>query len=112
VSSRDQKAKGRAAAPARNGWTLLSRKQKCACIDEGDPAKIKLMGDSQIVRGKVRQPRARVQRFERSARPARPATVFTQVRLIQGVPVRVRIDQLRDGVRLVAGITATVQVGP
>ena len=27
-------------------------------------------------------------------------------------PVRINIDQVPDGVRLVAGITATVQIGP
>jgi multidrug resistance efflux pump len=34
------------------------------------------------------------------------------VRLAQRVPVRIHIDQVPDGVRLVAGMTATVQVNP
>jgi multidrug resistance efflux pump len=36
--------------------------------------------------------------------------IFTWVRLAQRVPVRIRIDHVPDGVRLVAGTTATVQV--
>ena len=32
--------------------------------------------------------------------------------LAQRVPVRIKIDQVPDGVRLVAGLTATVQVDP
>jgi hypothetical protein len=38
--------------------------------------------------------------------------IFTWVRLAQRVPVRIRIDQVPDGVRLAAGMTATVQVDP
>jgi multidrug resistance efflux pump len=34
------------------------------------------------------------------------------VRLAQRVPVRIHIDQVPDGVRLVAGATATVQIDP
>ena len=38
--------------------------------------------------------------------------IFTWVRLAQRVPVRIHIDQVPDGVRLVAGMTATVQIEP
>jgi multidrug resistance efflux pump len=38
--------------------------------------------------------------------------IFTWVRLAQRVPVRIHLDQVPDGVRLVAGITATVQIDP
>jgi hypothetical protein len=38
--------------------------------------------------------------------------IFTWVRLAQRVPVRIHIDQVPDGVHLVAGITATVQIDP
>jgi multidrug resistance efflux pump len=34
------------------------------------------------------------------------------VRLAQRVLVRIHIDQVPDGVRLVAGMTATVQIDP
>jgi multidrug resistance efflux pump len=36
--------------------------------------------------------------------------IFTWVRLAQRVPVRVHVDHVPDGVRLVAGLTATVQI--
>jgi multidrug resistance efflux pump len=38
--------------------------------------------------------------------------IFTWVRLAQRVPGRIRINRIPDGVRLVAGITATVQIDP
>ncbi|WP_408904471.1 hypothetical protein [Neoroseomonas alba] len=38
--------------------------------------------------------------------------IFTWVRLAQRIPVRVHIDQVPEGPRLVAGMTATVQIEP
>jgi multidrug resistance efflux pump len=38
--------------------------------------------------------------------------VFTWVRLAQRVPVRIHLDVVPEGVRLVQGMTATVQVHP
>jgi multidrug resistance efflux pump len=38
--------------------------------------------------------------------------IFTWVRLAQRVPVRIHLDQVPAGVRLVAGMTATVQIDP
>ena len=38
--------------------------------------------------------------------------IFTFVRLAQRVPVRIRIDEVPDGVKLVAGLTATVEIEP
>ena len=38
--------------------------------------------------------------------------IFTWVRLAQRVPVRIHIDRVPAGVRLVAGTTATVQINP
>ena len=37
---------------------------------------------------------------------------FNWVRLAQRIPVRIHIDQVPEGVRLVAGQTATVEVNP
>ena len=86
-----------------------------ASVHEGDPAGIKLMGYSQIVRGEV----AGVARGINvpNAQPndqglANVNPIFTWVRLAQRVPVRIRIDQVPDRVRLVAGMTATVQIDP
>jgi multidrug resistance efflux pump len=38
--------------------------------------------------------------------------IFTWVRLAQRVPVRIEIDRVPDGVRLVVGQTASVQIEP
>jgi multidrug resistance efflux pump len=89
--------------------TSLSR------INDGDPATVKLMGYSQIIRGHVigvargiNVPNA----LPDQAGLASVNPIFTWVRLAQRVPVRIHIDQVPDGVRLVAGMTATVQIDP
>ncbi len=84
-------------------------------IREGDPASIKLMGYSQIVRGHVGSIArginvANAQPDQQGLAAVNP--IFTWVRLAQRVPVRIHIDQVPDGVRLVAGTTATVQIDP
>ena len=38
--------------------------------------------------------------------------IFIWVRLAQRIPVHIKIDQVPDGVRLVSGTTATVQIDP
>lgn len=83
-------------------------------IHEGDAATAKLMGHHQLIRGHVGS-------FARAinvpnAQPNQEGVasvnpIFTWVRLAQRVPVRIHIDQVPDGVRLVAGTTATVQIG-
>jgi multidrug resistance efflux pump len=84
-------------------------------IHEGDPATVKLMGYSQLVHGHVAGvarginiPNAQPD----SAGLASVNPIFTWVRLAQRVPVRIHIDQVPDGVRLVAGLTGTVHIGP
>ena len=84
-------------------------------IHEDDPATVKLMGYSQVVRGHVggvargiNVPNA--QPDQSGLASVNP--IFTWVRLAQRVPVRIHIDQVPDGVRLVAGATATVQIDP
>ena len=84
-----------------------------ASIHDGDPVSVKLMGSSQIVGGEV----ASVARGINvsNAQPnqqglAMVNPIFTWVRLAQRVPVRIRIKHVPNGVRLVAGLTATVQV--
>jgi multidrug resistance efflux pump len=86
-----------------------------ASIREGDPASIKLMGYSQIVRGKVAGVARGINVPNAQPDQAGLATVnpiFTWVRLAQRVPVRIKIDRIPDGVRLVAGMTATVEIAP
>jgi multidrug resistance efflux pump len=84
-------------------------------IQEGDAATIKLMGYTPLLRGRV-QGLARGINVP-NAQPdasglASVNPIFTFVRLAQRVPVRVRIDEVPEGVELVAGLTATVQVEP
>src|SRR6202048_2574370 len=82
-------------------------------IHDGDPATIKLMGYSQLIRGRVGGVARGINIPNVQPDAAGLATVnpiFTWVRLAQRVPVRIRIDQVPDGVRLVAGMTATVQI--
>ena len=84
-----------------------------ASVHEGDPAEIKLMGHSQIVRGEVAGVARGINVSNAQPNQQGLATVnpiFTWVRLAQRVPVRIRIKHVPDGVRLVAGLTATVQV--
>ena len=88
---------------------------KLGSINEGDPAEIKLMGYSQIVRGQVVGVARGITVSNAQPDQQGLATVnpiFTWVRLAQRVPVRIGINHVPDGVRLVAGTTATVQVNP
>ena len=84
-----------------------------ASIRDGDLAKIKLMGNSEIVSGEVvgiargiNVPNAQPNQLGL----AEVNPIFTWVRLAQRVPVRIEIKNVPNGVRLVAGLTATVQV--
>jgi multidrug resistance efflux pump len=84
-----------------------------APIRVGNPAQIKLMGYSQIVRGHV-DSIARAINVS-NAQPnnqgvASVNPIFTWVRLAQRIPVRIHIDDVPPGVTLAAGMTATVEV--
>jgi RND family efflux transporter MFP subunit len=84
-------------------------------INEGDLAKIKLMGHRDVIFGEV----AGISRGITIANAlpeqqglANVNPIFTWVRLAQRVPVRIRITGVPDNARLVAGLTATVEVVP
>jgi len=84
-------------------------------IQVGDPASVKLMGYSQIVRGHVGSIARGIN--VANAAPngqglANVNPIFTWVRLAQRIPVRIHIDQVPEGVVLAAGMTATVQIDP
>ena len=84
-------------------------------IQVGDPASIKLMGYSQIVRGHVGSIARGIN--VANAAPngqglANVNPIFTWVRLAQRIPVRIHIDDVPEGVVLSAGMTATVQIDP
>jgi len=84
-------------------------------IHQGDAATVKLMGYSQPLRGHVGGVARGIKIANAQPDPAGLASVnpiFTWVRLAQRVPVRIHIDQVPDGVLLVAGMTGTVQIDP
>jgi multidrug resistance efflux pump len=86
-----------------------------AFIRDGDPVKIKLMGNTQIITGEVVGVARGIN--VSNAQPNQQGLaivnpIFTWVRLAQRVPVRIRLKYVPDGVRLVAGLTATVQADP
>jgi|GEM_PF-18269 len=89
--------------------TSLSR------IHEGDAATIKLMGYTPLLRGRVQGLSRGVNVPNATPDASGLASVnpiFTFVRLAQRVPVRIHIDEVPDDIKLVAGMTATVQIEP
>jgi len=84
-------------------------------IHESDPATITLMGESRQIHGHVESIALGIADRDRSTSTNLLPNVnpnFNWVRLAQRIPVRIRIDQIPEGVRLVAGQTATVEVNP
>lgn len=89
---------------------------KLRSLHEGDRATVRLMGFPQEINGHVDSvARAIADRETTQASDGLIANVnptFSWVRLAQRVPVRIALDQVPDGVRLSAGMTATVVVHP
>ena len=86
---------------------------KLPWIAIGDRARITLMGGGPPIIGHVESIAAGIVDPERLQSPDLLANVnptFTWVRLAQRVPVRIHLDQIPAGVRLIAGLTATVQI--
>jgi RND family efflux transporter MFP subunit len=84
-------------------------------IHESDAAAIKLLGYRHILRGHVKGIARGIN--VANAQPdgsglASVNPIFTWVRLAQRVPVRLHIDDVPDDVRLVVGMTATVEINP
>ena len=89
--------------------TALSR------INPGDAATIKLMGYTPLLRGRVLGLSRGINVPNATPDASGLASVnpiFTFVRLAQRVPVRIHIDEVPDDIKLVAGMTATVQIEP
>jgi RND family efflux transporter MFP subunit len=79
----------------------------------GDAAIVTLLGGGPAIAGHVESIDAGIADNERTSSPNLLADVnptFTWVRLAQRVPVRIAIDRVPAGTRLIAGLTATVQV--
>ena len=71
------------------------------------------MGHSQSLDGHVESIATGIEDRERTAGTGLLANInptFSWVRLAQRVPVRISIDNVPDDVRLIAGLTATVEV--
>lgn len=82
-------------------------------IHEGDPVIVTLMGDERKIHGHVASIALGIADRDRSTSPNLLPNVnptFNWVRLAQRIPVRVKLDQIPAGVRLVAGQTVTVSV--
>ena len=82
-------------------------------IRAGDPVNIKLMGYSEIVRGRVGSISRgiNIQNAQGGSQGLQTVNpIFTWVRLAQRIPVRIDIDEVPPGVVLSAGMTATVAI--
>jgi multidrug resistance efflux pump len=82
-------------------------------IREGDRARVRLMGESQIIEGHVQSIAGGVADRERQASSdllANIAPTFNWVRLAQRVPVRIALDRIPPNVRVLVGRTASVEV--
>jgi RND family efflux transporter MFP subunit len=82
-------------------------------IQVGDRARVHLMGLNTDLRGTVESIAAAIEDRERSASSANVANVnptFSWVRLAQRIPVRIRLDAVSGGIRLIPGRTATVSI--
>jgi multidrug resistance efflux pump len=84
-------------------------------IHVGDRVRVQLMGEPQMLTGRVESIAAGIADRERSDSPDLLANInptFSWVRLAQRVPVRVKLEAPPPGVQLVVGRTATVAVEP
>jgi multidrug resistance efflux pump len=82
-------------------------------VEVGDRARIRLMGDEQDLSGHVESIAGGIADDQRSNSPNLLAAVnptFTWVRLAQRIPVRVHVDRMPPGTRLILGRTATVSI--
>jgi multidrug resistance efflux pump len=81
----------------------------------GDPARVRLMGDPYAIEGHVDSIAAGISDSERSNAGNLLPNVnptFAWVRLAQRIPVRIKLDRVPAGTRLIAGRTATVTIVP
>jgi RND family efflux transporter MFP subunit len=85
-------------------------------IHIGDGATVHLMGDPRVLSGRVKSVSGGLDDRERSDASSLLANVnptFSWVRLAQRIPVRIKLDEVPDDLRLIVGRTATVSIsGP
>lgn len=83
-------------------------------IHVGDSVTIHLMGHRQTLEGHVDSIATGIEDRERTSGTGLLANInptFSWVRLAQRVPVRINLDKVPDDIKLIAGLTATVEVG-
>jgi RND family efflux transporter MFP subunit len=88
---------------------------KLPLIHIGDKAVVHMMGEDRAILGHVESVAGGIEDRDRSAGSNLLADVnptFSWVRLAQRIPVRIALDQVPAGVRLVAGRTSTVVINP
>jgi multidrug resistance efflux pump len=86
---------------------------KLPYIKVGDRARVHLMGESAVIDGHVQSIAGGISDRQLSDSPILLANVrptFAWVRLPQRIPVRIAIDHVPDGISLILGRTATVEV--
>lgn len=84
---------------------------KLARVRIGQAARVRLMGEAAVLEGHVQSVALAIEDRERALSSSLLPNVnptFNWVRLAQRVPVRIALDKVPAGVRLVAGRTATV----
>jgi multidrug resistance efflux pump len=84
-------------------------------VEVGDRAQIRLMGDAEDIIGHVESISGGIADDQRGNSSNLLPTVnptFTWVRLAQRIPVRVHVDHMPTGTRLILGRTATVTIIP
>jgi multidrug resistance efflux pump len=84
-------------------------------VEVGDQARIRLMGDEEDLSGHVESIAGGIADDQRSSSPNLLPVVnatFTWVRLAQRIPVRIHVDRIPLGTRLILGRTATVSILP
>jgi RND family efflux transporter MFP subunit len=84
-------------------------------IRVGDAATVRLIGEHTLLTGHVESIAGGIEDRERTAGSNLLANVnptFSWVRLAQRIPVRIALDPLPQGIKLVSGRTATVEIKP
>lgn len=82
-------------------------------IAVGDRARIRLMGDETEITGHVESIAAAIandQNADTHNLLPRVAPTFSWVRLAQRIPVRIHIDRVEPGVRLISGRSASIEI--
>ncbi|QHB28788.1 membrane protein [Pseudomonas monteilii] len=87
---------------------------KLARIRTGSLAKVQIMGETRPLSGHVESFSAGIEDRERSTSTgsmlANINPTFSWVRLAQRIPVRITLDEVPEGVHLIAGRTATIEL--